>query len=254
MSKSVKTTISENGHMFSGWSNLADPVAVSTLAETGFDAVVLDMQHGAHDEASILHAIDRLKARNKAAIVRIPVGRFDTASKALDFGADGIIAPMINSREEARQLVDFVKYPPLGGRSFGPLQPKTQFGAVGSHDYLTGCNEHITIFAMIETRQAFEALDEILEVDGLDGVFVGPFDFSVGWSNGKEANTSSPDIIEPLTIIARKALRAGKLTGAYCPDAAFAKRYRALGYQFMTLGNDKAMILQGAQAILAQMA
>lgn len=254
MTKSIRTIVKEKGHVFSAWSNFTDPVAISALAETDFDAIVFDMQHGAHDETSIITAIDRAKSRDKTTIVRIPVNRFDTASRALDFGADAIIAPMINSAEQARKLIEFVKYPPLGQRSFGALQPNTSFGAVGSGNYFSGCNQHVTIFAMIETREAFANLDEILTVQGLDGVFVGPFDFSVGWSGGKEANPSSPEIIEPLTTIAEKARDAHLIAGVYCPNSTFAKRYQSLGYQFMTLSNDKAMIGEAARTILGQMA
>ncbi|HWD11924.1 HpcH/HpaI aldolase/citrate lyase family protein [Pseudochrobactrum sp. sp1633] len=234
----------------SAWSTISDPLLLENISALGFDAVTMDMQHGSHTESSICQGIGTVKAAGKPVIVRIPVGRFDTASRALDFGANAVIAPMINSAEEARAFAASMKYPPVGERSWGPLRSEISYGQPGSNDYLLAANQETLSFAMIETRAAFEALDAILAVRGIDGVFVGPADFSIAWSNGREANPFSEAIVEPLTQIAKKAAASNKLAGIYAPNSAFAKRYQALGFSFVTLASDRGYLAAGASAML----
>ncbi|MBB2970594.1 HpcH/HpaI aldolase/citrate lyase family protein [Mesorhizobium sp. RMAD-H1] len=236
--------------LLSAWSALPEPLTIEAVARTAFDAVTLDMQHGGHDERSVLHGVGLILALGKPPVVRIPVGRFDMASRALDFGAEAVIAPMINSVEDAQRFAAAMKYPPVGERSWGPFRTNTGYGERGSNDYLTNANRETLAFAMIETRAAFEALDGILGVRGIDGVFVGPGDFSIAWSNGRESNPASETLVEPLTEIARKAAAIGKLAGIYAPNPDFARRYTPLGYRFITVSHDTSYIRLGAQALV----
>ncbi len=131
----------------------------------------------------------------------------------------------------------------------GVFRAKADYGAPGSNDYLTTANRDTLAFAMIETRDAYDALDAILDVRGIDGVFVGPADFSIAWSNGREANPHSDAIVEPVANIARKAAAAGKFAGIYCPSPEFARRYMPLGFHFLTLGNDSSYIRLAAETL-----
>ncbi|PRD41091.1 2,4-dihydroxyhept-2-ene-1,7-dioic acid aldolase [Phyllobacterium phragmitis] len=236
--------------LLSAWSALPEPLTIEAVARTAFDAVTLDMQHGGHDEQSVLRGLGLILALGKPPVVRIPVGRFDMASRALDFGAEAVIAPMINSVEDAQRFAASMKYPPVGERSWGPLRANIGYGERGSNDYLTNANRETLAFAMIETRAAFEAVDGILAVRGIDGVFVGPSDFSIAWSNGRESNPGSEALVEPLTEIARKATAAGKLAGIYALDPAFARRYAPLGFRFITVSHDTSYIQMGARALV----
>ena len=250
ISHSLATRLRSGETVRSAWSTISDPLLLENVSALGFDAVTMDMQHGSHTEASICQGIGTIKAVGKPAIVRIPVGRFDTASRALDFGANAVIAPMINSVEDAQAFAAAMKYPPVGERSWGPLRSDISYGQAGSNEYLLTVNQETLSFAMIETRAAYEALDDILAVRGIDGVFVGPADFSIAWSNGREANPLSEDIVEPLTRIAQKAAASNKLAGIYAPKSAFAKRYNALGFRFITLASDRGYLAAGASAML----
>ncbi|MBZ9653408.1 HpcH/HpaI aldolase family protein [Phyllobacterium lublinensis] len=237
--------------IYSGWSSLTDPLVMEALARTPLDAVLLDMQHGAHDTASIVSLVGILRSAQKHAMVRVPVGRFDMASRALDFGADGVVAPMINSADDARLFARAMKYPPIGERSWGQLRGRPgSYGSGGSGGYLREVNEATLAFAMIETRTAYDALDDILAVDGIDGVFVGPSDFSIAWSNGQEVDAGSEAIIEPLSMIAAKAKAAGKLCGIYGATPSLAKRFAGLGYSYIPLAVDTAYLTLGVQSLL----
>ena len=110
----------DSGNMaVSAWSGMQDPMYIAALARTKIDAVTLDMQHGMQTESSLITGITALAPTGKPCIVRIPVGRFDLVSRALDMGAHGIIAPMVNTVEDAKELVSYSKYIPVGDRSFG---------------------------------------------------------------------------------------------------------------------------------------
>src|SRR5437899_11171224 len=109
----------------SGWSGLSSPIVAELVGREGFPAVTLDGQHGLWDTASIVSGVAQVRQSGAAAIVRIPVGEFATASRALDFGAEGIIAPMINTPADARAYVSFAKFPPLGERRCGPHRATT---------------------------------------------------------------------------------------------------------------------------------
>ena len=141
------------------------------------------MQHGLHDIGSVMRGIGAIALAGKPALVRIPVGDNATASRVLDMGAEAVIAPMINTVAEARALVAAMKYPPIGERSWGPNRVLAMRGTE-PQVYLESGNRASLAFGMIETRRALAALDDILGVDGLDGVFVGPSDLSVTLSDG----------------------------------------------------------------------
>ncbi|MHC1549593.1 HpcH/HpaI aldolase family protein [Phyllobacterium sp. K27] len=237
--------------IYSGWSSMTDTLVMEALCRTQFSAVLLDMQHGAHDTASIVALTGVLRSAGKHTAVRVPVGRFDMASRALDIGAEAIIAPMINTVADAKLLAAATKYPPLGERSWGQLRGRPGgYVTGGSGGYLAQTNAETLSFAMIETRAAYEALDDILAVDGIDGVFVGPSDFSIAWSNGEEVDAGSNAIIEPLTEIAKRSKAAGKLAGIYAGNAALAKRFSGLGFTYLPLAVDTTYLTDGVQSLL----
>jgi 4-hydroxy-2-oxoheptanedioate aldolase len=239
--------------IFTAWSGIPDSITIETLARTGFDTVTLDMQHGAHHEDSVARGILPILHAEKHAVVRVPVGRFDMASRALDFGAEAVIAPMINSVDDARRFAAAMKYPPVGERSWGPT-----FGLPRRHKkpelkaWLKGANADTVSFAMIETRRALDALDDILEVPGIDAIFVGPSDFSIAWTDGGEINTSLEDMMPAIERIAKRALDAGKVTGIFAVDPSFAGRYAAMGYRFIALGTEAMYMALGANDLIGR--
>lgn len=236
--------------VFSAWSVIPDSLTVETLAATGFDAITLDMQHGGHHEDSVLRSIAPIAAAKRHPVVRIPVGRFDMASRALDFGAEAVVAPMVNSAADAEAFAQAMKYPPTGLRSWGPFFAMPRRGGADAHAWLGGENAATTAFAMIETRQALDTLDDILAVAGIDGVFVGPSDFSIAWTNGGKVDPSLPDMMDAIAHIASSAAKAGKLAAIYVADPALVPSYRQMGYRFFALGSEAQYMALGAKALL----
>lgn len=236
--------------VYTHWCGLPLPAIAGVLArEPGYDAVVLDMQHNPIDFACAIQAIPLVAAAGKPCIVRIPVGEFQTASRLLDAGASGIIAPMINSVEDARRFVEFTKFPPLGGRSWGPVATLGLSGLT-QDEYFKTANDFSITFAMIETREALDAVDDILAVDGIDGVFVGPTDLSIGLSNGAVRDPLSDDVNEGLDRVAASAKAAGKFCGSYTGSGERAADNAKRGYRFVAIGSDTGFLKTGAAAFL----
>lgn len=234
--------------VLTAWSSLAPNAVVELLARSPFDAVTLDMQHGGHDIATVQEGLAPLILAGKGAIVRVPVGRFDMASRALDFGAEAVIAPMINDVADAQAFADHMKYPPLGQRSWGPQRGMDLHQADDPQAYLRDANKATLAFAMIETRRALDALDDILAVEGIDGVFVGPADFSISWTNGGALDPHNEDMADTLADVAGRARTAGKHAGLFVVDPARAQHYAGLGYNLLAIINDVAFLKAGLAA------
>lgn len=232
------------------WSGVPDSLTVELMAGAkGFDAVTLDMQHGGHHEDSVLRSLPLVMRAGKPSVVRIPVGRFDMASRALDFGADAVIAPMVNSIADARLFAAAMKYPPVGERSWGPTFAFPRYGKGTTQEYLEQTNARTVSFAMIETRAALEVLDGILETPGIDAIFLGPSDFSIAWTRGKTINPTLEDMMETVADVAKRARAAGKHCGIYVMDAALSGRYVDMGYRFLATGNEGQLFARGADVI-----
>lgn len=242
--------LSAGAPTFAAWVVAPDPAVIETLMREDFGAAVLDMQHGGFDIAKAAAGVGCCALMGKPALVRVPVGDFATASRMLDAGAAAIIAPMINSVEDARKLVAFTKYPPQGERSWGPGRVTALSGSDGQ-DYLSRANGlHLTI-AMIETREALDRVDAILDVDGIDGVFVGPSDLSIGLSRGDVLDPVSPEVGAALDRVAACAKAAGKIAGVFTFSGAVAKTMAARGFGLVTIATDLLLLRAAARAELA---
>src|SRR5580704_6588051 len=154
--------------VYSGWCGLPYPLVAETIAREGFSAVAIESQHGLWDVSSIIAGISAVRLGGAAPLVRVPLNDFALVSRALDFGAEGIIAPMINTPADAKALAAAAKFPPLGERSWGPHRATTFAGLADQPTYLREANDHIVTLAMIETRTALANLDAIVATPGID--------------------------------------------------------------------------------------
>lgn len=235
----------EGETIYTIWSSVGSGTLVNQLAINDFDGIVVDMQHGSHSDDTVVDAIDAIISKNKISITRIPVNRYDAASRALDIGFEAVIAPMINSKEDAEEFVSFMKYPPLGERSWGPTRALFQRGLNGA-DYLKTANDKTLAFAMIETKEAYDAFDDIISVEGIDGIFVGPSDLSLTFSNGRETNPLLPEMQDAIAQMPKRAKDHGKFAGIFAGTPEIAKTFAALDYQFVNISLDVHLIKAGA--------
>lgn len=239
------------GGVACGWCSLPEPMVGEALVRAGFPAVLVDMQHGMADLAAAFGLIAAIRRSGGHAIVRIPVGDNATASRLLDAGAAAIVAPMIESVADAAAFASFVKYPPLGNRSWGPSRA-LQLSGEGAESYRTGANGATLAIAMIETARALDAIGDILALPGIDGVFVGPSDLSIALSGGAAMDIDSPANLAAFDRIVAATRAAGKIAGIYGASPAHVRRYRAIGFDFVTLMSDTGLLAAGAAAALAE--
>lgn len=236
---------------FAAWSGMRDPAIIEAMLAEGFDCTILDWQHGFHDFATVQAAIVSSHAAGAAALIRIGVGQFAEASRFLDWGAAGIIAPMINSVADAKAFVEFMKYPPHGARSWGPARAANLTGLAGV-DHLHRANSFTLAIAMIETREALAALDDIMAVDGLDGVLVGPSDLSITLSGAATVDAAHPAVDAALTRVAASAKAHGKLACAFCMDGTRAGELGRRGFHLLSIGQDQILLRLASRQELAK--
>jgi 4-hydroxy-2-oxoheptanedioate aldolase len=168
--------------------------------------------------------------------------------RVLDFGAEAVIAPMINSAADARALAAAAKYPPIGERSWGPHRAMMLGGIADQNDYLREANHLTFTFAMTETATALENLHEIAATPGIDGLFLGPSDLSIALSQGRSLDPLSKAVEEQVGRIVDAASRAGKVPGAYCHNGERALALAKRGVRFLAVSSDIAFVRAGAAA------
>ena len=246
----LRRGLADDRAVLTAWIGTPGPAWVAMIAPM-FDAVTIDMQHGMWGEGDALMAVGAVAASGKPAILRIPVGRFDLASRALDGGAHAIIAPMINSVEDARAFAAACKYPPVGERSYGPTVAVRSLRLAGPDQYVPHSNAQTMAIAMIETRQAFEAVDDILAVDGIDGVFMGPADFSVSLQGGGMPDPFGEGTRDMIAELAKRTRAAGKLAAAFAVTPQMANDAYAMGYRLIATGLDAHYVARGVKDIMS---
>ncbi|MDJ1159579.1 aldolase/citrate lyase family protein [Chelatococcus sp. SYSU_G07232] len=238
------------GTAFTAWIGIPDPIVAATLARESFDAVTLDMQHSAMDFQGVVRAIPAVAAAGKPAIARIPVGEFQTASRLLDAGAAAIIAPMINSVADARAFASFMKFPPIGERSWGP-HGALAISGLAPQAYFAEANARSLAIAMIETRAALAVVDDILAVSGIDGVFVGPSDLSIALSDGAALDPGSKGVDEAIDHVLARARARGKFICVYANDPGHAAHLARKGVDLVAAASDAALLRLAAKQALA---
>lgn len=241
--------LSDGPALLNAWLTTPYHDVIHEIVQAGFPAVTFDMQHGLMGEDGLLSGLAACRAMGVPALVRLPLGGISLAPRALDAGACGIIAPMINSAHDAAALVEAVKFPPLGRRSWGPGRA---YGAdrLDRTDYLRQANDLSVVFAMIETADALGQLDAILAVDGIGGIFVGPNDLSVSLSQGRVIDVEYPDVVAALDILTAAATRHGKLPAIFANTPELAGAYARQGFRLISLGSDLGYLRRGAEIAL----
>jgi 4-hydroxy-2-oxoheptanedioate aldolase len=218
------------------WLTIPDAHLAEMVAARGVtEAVTLDLQHGLFDHGTAVHAIRAIAAHGAAPLVRLPGIDPAWIGYALDAGAAGIIAPMVESVEDAKTLVAACRYPPKGCRSHGPTRVALRPGS----DAFAAA-EQAVIFAMIETREGLEQCAALVAVDGLDGLFIGPGDLGLSLGLGPGQDREEPEMREHFTRIVGACREAGKR--AHAGSAQYAARMAGEGFDLVTVWVDAVAI------------
>ena len=237
--------------VYSGWCGLPAPIVAEVVAREGFPAVALDSQHGLWDVAGLVAGIAAVRQAGAAPIVRVPLGDFALVSRVLDFGAEGVIAPMINTASDARAFAAAAKFPPLGERSWGPHRACMLAGITDQKDYLAGANDRDRHAG--DDRDAHCACQSRRNRCHAWRRWVVPRAFRPLDRVVRGAHTSSRSrrtVEVELDRIVAAAQKAGKIAGAYCANAERALAVAKRGMRFCAISSDMGFLRAGAAAQL----
>jgi 4-hydroxy-2-oxoheptanedioate aldolase len=237
------------GAAVNGWLAIPNSFSAETMAHQGWDSLTVDMQHGVVDYQAMVTMLQAVSTTETVPMVRVPWLEPGILMKALDAGAYGVICPMVNSRVDAQNLVAWTHYAPRGTRSFGPVRALLYGGA----DYPQHANETIVTLAMIETAKALDNLDDILSVEGLDAIYIGPSDLSLSLGCAPTMDDVEPKAAQAIDHILERAKAHGVVAGIHNASAESALKRIAKGFQFVTVSSDARLIAAGAQAVIAKM-
>lgn len=232
-----------------GWLAIPNGFSAETMARAGWDSLTIDMQHGVVDYQAAVDMLTAISTSDTVPLVRVPWLDPGIIMKMLDAGAYGVICPMINTRADAERLVAATRYPPRGNRSFGPIRALLYAGA----DYARHANDTVLAFAMIETRQALDNLDDILSVEALDAIYIGPADLSLALGCTPKFDQDEPPVVEAIAHILARAKAHGVAAGIHNGTPEYALKMIEQGFDLVTVASDARLMAAGAQQVLATM-
>ena len=222
-----------------GWLAIPSGFSAEVMAQCGWDGVTVDMQHGVQDYLSMVQCFQAMHGHPVTPMVRVPWNEPGMIGKVLDGGAYGVICPMVNSKQEAENLVAYCKYPPRGTRSNGPIRAGL-YGTAGT--YQKTANEEIVVLPMMETRTAIENMESILDVEGISGVYIGPSDLGFSYGLVPKLDREEPEILKIYEKIVKECGKRGLHPGIHCSGADGALRAINMGFRLVTLFNDSGLM------------
>ena len=236
--------------VINGWLQIPSTVSAEAMAHQGWDSLTIDMQHGLVDYTNALPMLQTISSTDVTPLARVNWNEPGQIMKILDAGSYGVICPMVSNKVEAEKFVQACMYPPDGYRSFGPVR-----GLIyGGSDYVDYANDELLKFAMIETKESLEKLDEIMSTPGLDGIYIGPADLSlaIGEKPGFDRPETSKAYSEILRIL-EHSKKNNIFAGIHNGTPEYALKMIDKGFNFVTIGADQRAMSSGAKAIVEKM-
>ncbi|WP_345814702.1 2-dehydro-3-deoxyglucarate aldolase [Paraburkholderia sp. PREW-6R] len=227
------------------WASLASPIATELLGIIGFDWMLLDAEHAPNDVLTLIPQLMALKDSPSAPVVRPPANDSVFIKRLLDSGFSNFLVPFVDSADDAARAVAATRYPPQGIRGVSVSQRGNRYATVP--DYFRIANDNVCVIVQIESRKAVESIDDILAVEGVDAVFVGPSDLAA--THGHIGDPSHPDVQQSIAHVFERAKAAGKASGILAPVQADAERYIAMGSSVVAVCADMGLLKNAAQAV-----
>lgn len=244
-----KAALTEGRHQLGIWNTIGGNTVPEALATCGFDWVLVDCEHSPVEAVEVLPALQAIAGYpGTSAVVRPDTNDPALIKRLLDFGAQSLLIPYVQTADEAAAAVRAMRYAPAGIRGVAGVMRATRYGAV--EGYHASAAEELCLVVQVETVEAVDRLDEIASVPGVDGVFIGPADLSA--SMGLAGQTGHPEVV---ALVEETIIRLGKLgkpAGILTLDADFARRCAALGTRFTAVGVDLALLVAGARALRSE--
>ena len=243
-----KAALTQGRQQIGLWCSLASPISTEIVAGSGFDWLLLDMEHSANDLRDIYGQLQAMGEGSATAMVRVPSDEPITIKRILDTGAQSLMIPNIDDVEQARRAVAATRYAPQGIRGFSQAPRAARFGRIP--DYHARCAGEIFVAVQIESRRALDNMEEIAAVEGVDGVFIGPGDLST--SLGFLGQQNHPEVVAVIEDAIARIRRAGKHAGILTANEELAQRYIAAGTRFTAVGSDMGLLARSSEALAAR--
>jgi 4-hydroxy-2-oxoheptanedioate aldolase len=240
----IRAQWKEGRPVFGIWAALACPFAVELMAGPGIGYLCVDQQHGVVDYSDAVNMFMAAHARGVAPITRVPANESWMIGKALDAGAQGVVVPLVNNREEAAAAVSACRYPPRGVRSFGPIRSALVSGA---RDTAT-LGDSVLCFVMVETREGLRNIEEIASTPGLDGIYVGPADLALGMGLAPDLDKTEPEHAAAIQTILEACRRNRIEAGIQCSSGKSGRSYAEKGFRLVTIAKDSSLLQAAARA------
>lgn len=242
-----KKALQEKQTQIGFWQALANPYTVEISADAGFDWLLLDAEHAPNDIPLLVSQLQAMQGSRSHAVIRPPIGETYIIKQLLDIGAQSLLIPMVDSREQAEALARAVAYPPRGVRGVGAaLARASRFNRIS--DYLETADGEICLLLQIESRKGLASLDDIASVDGVDGVFIGPADLAADM--GYLGKPGAPEVQAEVERALTRIQSHGKAAGILTSDLVLARRYVDLGATFVAIGNDVTLFANATTRLL----
>jgi 4-hydroxy-2-oxoheptanedioate aldolase len=248
VSNPFKAALTANKAQVGLWLSMADPYLAETSATAGFDWLLIDGEHAPNDIRSTLSALQAVAPYRSQPVVRAVSGEVALIKQLLDIGAQNLLVPMVDTPEQAKQLVSATRYPPLGIRGVGSAVGRASRWSARA-DYLAVADAEVCLLVQAETVRALDNLQAICEVDGVDGVFIGPADLAA--SMGHRGNPGHPEVQAAIEQAMRTIVASGKAAGTLTSNPALARRYLELGCTFVAVGVDVLLYASAARKLAA---
>jgi 4-hydroxy-2-oxoheptanedioate aldolase len=245
----LRTLWQREASAVNGWLSLPAAFSAEVMASLGWDSLTIDLQHGLIDYQSAVGILQAISTTPTVPLVRVPWLDPAIIMKVLDAGAYGVICPMINSAAETRAFVAACRYPPAGIRSCGPIRANLYAGS----DYVANANRTIITMAMIETRAGLDNLDEILSVEGLDAIYVGPADLALALGYEPQLDPTAGEVLKAIEHIVDRARKKKVVAGIHTGSTANAQKMIRQGFQFVTVSSDVRLLVAKASEVLETM-
>jgi 4-hydroxy-2-oxoheptanedioate aldolase len=233
-----------------GWCSIGNAFTAEIMAGQGYDSLTVDVQHGALDYSAALPMLQAMRASGVVPLARAPWREPGIIMKLLDAGALGIICPMINSAAEAAEFASYMRYPPRGQRSFGPT--RAGFAMPG---YGVQANDAVLAFAMIETAEGMSDLEAIAATPGIDGIYVGPADLTLGLTQGRLPpgfDREEEEMVGHIRRIAEVCKANRRYAALHCATPDYAARAIGWGFDMTTVSADARLLAAAAAASVAR--
>jgi len=244
MNNRLRDCWSKGNGAINAWLSMPNSISAEITARQDFDSITIDLQHGLNDYQAALGMLQALEVGSATPMARVPWLEPGIIMKLLDAGALGIICPMINTPEDAENLVRYASYAPRGARSFGPTRAIMAHGV----DYASKANGQVVTFAMIETVQALNNVDAIVATPDLSGVYIGPSDLSLSMGHTPKLDQDERPVVEAIKAILAAAKKAGIRAGIHTISTDYAKEMIKLGFDLVTIGGSDIRIYSAAVA------